>query len=378
MSTKLTHEEFIEKLKPENKGFRVLGKYVNSATPIEIQCQFGHVWCASPRNLIHNNSGCPYCAGKKVWVGFNDLWTTRSDVAQLLKDPEDGYKYTKGSRNKVNFICPECGTVHNKSIEMVCRYGFVCQKCSDGISYPNKFGRALLEQLCGKGNFDCEWQPEWAKPYFYDNYFEYNDNKYILEMDGGFHYNNYKNSRISLEERRAADEIKNNLAIKNHIEIIRIDCCQSSCNYIKNNILNSKLTEIFDFTNINWELCDAQAQKNLIKEVCKLYNSGMHDLNNIKDILHISLWATREYVKIGANVGWCDYTVEKGRQIGVEKKMVPVNVVDSNNVIIHQFRGIHICAEEMTELYGMYFNTSNIIKSCKTHQTYKGFNFRYA
>lgn len=30
---------------------------------------------------------CPVCAGKKVLIGYNDLWTTHPEVAKLLKDP---------------------------------------------------------------------------------------------------------------------------------------------------------------------------------------------------------------------------------------------------------------------------------------------------
>lgn len=30
---------------------------------------------------------CPVCAGKKVLVGYNDLWTTHPEIAKLLKDP---------------------------------------------------------------------------------------------------------------------------------------------------------------------------------------------------------------------------------------------------------------------------------------------------
>jgi hypothetical protein len=295
----------------------------------------------------------------------------------MLKNPDDGYMYRKGSSKKVDFICPDCGAINNKEICMVCWYGFSCRRCSDGISYPNKFGRAVLEQLCGN-DFQCEYQPDWAKPYFYDNYFECNGKKYIIEMDGWFHYQASKYSTYSLETQKQVDSIKDNLAIEHNIEIIRINCLKSDGDYIKNNILNSKLNDVFDLSNVDWKLCDAKAQKNLIQEVCDLYNNGMHDLNNIKNQLHIGISAVQKYVKLGADVGWCDYTVERSIREGREKIMTPVNVVDDNGNIIHQFCGIKICAEEMTKIYNINFNTPNIIKSCKTYKPYKGFNFRYA
>lgn len=377
MCVKLTNEEFAKRLDPESKGFKIIGEYTNLATPIEIQCYLGHTWSAIPRNLIHCNSGCPYCAGKKVWVGFNDLWTTRPDVAKLLNNPDDGYKYTKGSGKKVAFACPGCGTISNKVIDMVCRYGFACNKCSDGISYPNKFGRAVLDQLCVQ-NFQCEYQPDWAKPYFYDNYFEHKGRKYILEMDGWFHYQESEFSYRSLNDQKNIDTIKDQLAAQHDMEIIRIDCLKSDCDYIKNNILHSRLNDIFDLSNVDWPLCDAKAQKNVIQEVCNLYNNETHDLNEIKNKLHISLWAVQKYVKIGSDVGWCSYTTDISRQEGREKIMVPVDVVDNDNNVVHQFKGIKKCAEDMASLYSISFNTPNIIKACKTHKPYKGFNFRYA
>lgn len=377
MGTKLTYEEFIDKANIKNKGFTIFGDYINATTGIETHCSFGHIWFPTPHNLMYDDSGCPYCAGKKAWRGETDLWTTRPDIAKMLKNPNDGYKYTKGSGKKVDFICPDCGAINNKVIDMVCRYGFVCNRCSDGVSYPNKFGRAVLEQLCGD-NFQCEYHPDWAKPYSYDNYFEHNGEKYILEMDGAFHYQEFEYLHYSLESRKNSDMIKDELAKNHDIGIIRIDCRKSDCTYIKNNILNSKLNEIFDLSGVNWNLCDINAQKNLIHEVCRLYSEGMHDLSDIKNKLHISLWAVQKYIKIGSDAGLCDYTVEKSRQVGREKRMVAVEVVDDANNAIHQFHGIRECARLMEDLYHIKFNSANIIKSCKTYKPYKGFNFRYA
>lgn len=60
-------------------------------TPYDISCgsnkkvwwlgQCGHEWEARINNRVYKNQGCPYCAGRKVLVGFNDLWTTHPDLA---------------------------------------------------------------------------------------------------------------------------------------------------------------------------------------------------------------------------------------------------------------------------------------------------------
>ncbi len=44
------------------------------------KCKLGHPWKAQI-NSRKRGSGCPYCAGQKVWPGFNDLATWNPDLA---------------------------------------------------------------------------------------------------------------------------------------------------------------------------------------------------------------------------------------------------------------------------------------------------------
>lgn len=44
------------------------------------KCKSGHSWLASPNQRKKN--GCPYCSGKKVLVGYNDLATVRPDIVK--------------------------------------------------------------------------------------------------------------------------------------------------------------------------------------------------------------------------------------------------------------------------------------------------------
>lgn len=36
---------------------------------------------------LKRGSRCPVCAGKKVLIGYNDLWTTHPEIAKSLKYP---------------------------------------------------------------------------------------------------------------------------------------------------------------------------------------------------------------------------------------------------------------------------------------------------
>lgn len=45
------------------------------------KCSHGHTWKANVDNRVRENSNCPYCENKRLWIGFNDLTTCFPDVA---------------------------------------------------------------------------------------------------------------------------------------------------------------------------------------------------------------------------------------------------------------------------------------------------------
>lgn len=372
-------KEFLERVNEIHKGdVVVLDKYMGASTKIRFQCKHGHIWWAEPHN-VERGSGCPYCSGRKVLIGFNDLWTTRPDIAILLKNPEDGYKYTKSAHSKVDFVCPDCGTVMNLRINDVYNKGLICNRCSDGLSYPNKFARNFLDQLPIQ-NHTCEYHPDWALLYFYDNYFEYNNKKYILEMDGGFHYKDVPSYKKSLKDIQAIDKIKTELANQNGINVIRIDCQKSDCDYIKGNMLSSELSNIFDLSNIDWDLCNKMAHKNMLKQACDLYNSGIVRLSDISDIIRVHTTTIRNYLKIGTKYGWCCYDAKRSIKelVKYRSNAIPIVLVDDDLNILQEFCSIHNCCQKIKEQYGVGLERKKIVESCKTHEPYHGFNFRFA
>lgn len=374
--TRVTLNELIDRIAKLNNGIKLHGIFVDMKTQTEWQCSRGHIWTARPDGIVHGRK-CPYCSSRRILKGFNDLWTVNPKVAELLTNKEDGYKYGKGSSAKLSFTCPYCGRQSIKNVADVCRQGFCCQYCSDGVSYPNKFGRAFLNQLPIQEH-KCEWQPDWAKPYFYDNYFEYNDNKYILEMDGAFHFLERSGANSSLEQRRAIDNIKVQLAVDHDIDIIHIDCLISDAKYITSNILQSPLSNIFDLSSINWQKCDEQGQSNLVKNACDMYQSGIKSLRNIGLALGLHEDTIRTYLKRGTKLEWCNYDPVQARQQMYENKSKHVVVLDNEENIIHEFRSTRVCEKQMNELYNIDAKRSSIKWACQTHKPYKGFNFRYA
>ena len=74
-------------------------------------CQRGHPYQAVVAARTMHGSGCPYCAGKKVLPGFNDLATAAPGVAAQWHPTLNGNltpaMVTAGSRRKVWWQCPE-------------------------------------------------------------------------------------------------------------------------------------------------------------------------------------------------------------------------------------------------------------------------------
>ena len=74
-------------------------------------CERGHAWQASVAARVKNHSGCPYCTGRKVLPGFNDLATVEPQVAAQWHPTLNGAltpeMVTAGSHTIVWWQCPD-------------------------------------------------------------------------------------------------------------------------------------------------------------------------------------------------------------------------------------------------------------------------------
>jgi hypothetical protein len=68
------------------------------------ECSLGHRWDAAPNVRTGQGQGCAVCAGKKILIGFNDLATTRPEVAKEA-DGWDPKTVTQGSGKKMAWEC---------------------------------------------------------------------------------------------------------------------------------------------------------------------------------------------------------------------------------------------------------------------------------
>jgi very-short-patch-repair endonuclease len=268
---------------------------------------------------LEDGCGCSVCSNHVVMKGVNDLWTTSPQIAKLLVNSDDGYKYTRFSEYRTDLKCPVCGNIiKNKMISNIPNKGLFCPKCNDGFSYPEKLMYNLLQQL--ELNFEYQYSPKWCKYKFknkqkYGKYdFYLSDKQLIIETDGGWHGEDNLMSGQSLEESQYIDSQKDILAQQHDIEVIRIDCQKSELDYIKNNILKSKLSIFFNLLSIDWVKINQESQKSIVYEVCKFKN--IHEnlfTTEIAKVFDLSPTTVRRYLNIGNKNTWCKYNPKQER-----------------------------------------------------------------
>lgn len=265
------------------------------------------------KNAVNNTEGCPYCIGRKV-NETNSIATTHPHVAKLLWNEEDAHLYTAYANRKVDFKCLDCNhRIKNKYIYTVTQIGFSCPKCSDGVSYPEKFILNVLEQA----GLDFETQVvfEWSENKRYDFYSESLD--CIIEAHGAQHYG--RGGFISVggkthEEELINDEYKKSLACDNNkvYNYIVIDSKISELNYMKESIMSSELADLIDLSLVDFNKCDEIAQKTIVKTACELWNEGL-EVNEISVSLKSHATTIRRHLRKGSEIGWCDYSTNNRR-----------------------------------------------------------------
>ena len=175
------------------------------------------------------------------------------------------------------------------------------------------------------------------------------------------------------------------MAIKNGIKpqnYIVIDCRYSKLDYIKNNIINSKLGDIFDLNNIDWVNIDKQSQKNLIKEVCDYWHLH-NDINNeeltvkeLSNIFGISIQRIRNYLNKGNNFNWCHYDGKKESSKSSNSNRKSIEIFKDGESLGVFSSGLEL--ERMSEkLFGVKLLNTNISKVLKGKRKHcGGFTFK--
>lgn len=349
MAIQKTHEQFINEVYNINKNIEIISKYNGAGNKVKCRCLIDNQeWEVRASSLISNKTGCPFCQGQQPIIGVNDLKTTSPEIYNMLKHKQLGSLLMKRSHKEVILICPICKNEIFCNLQKVSQERFVCKYCSDGISYPNKLMYNILSEL--KIDFESEFIFSNSN-YRYDFYIKSINT--IIEMNGAQHYGKsfYNND---FKEIYYNDIKKYNFAIKNNIEnYIIIDSSNSDVNYIRENIIKSKLYSLFDFSNLNWDICDKNSRISLVKKACDYYNNG-YSIEEICNFMSKHKKTVIKYLKFGSKHNICDY------ELGVTTNSKKVICLNTGEI----FKNIR----EAEDKYKAY----NISRCCQGKNTSSG------
>lgn len=309
-NNRLSHDEYCRRVKEKyGDKFSVVSKYTTIKNDICIKCvECGYTFTINAEKFLYGATKC-VCDNKNV-IAF-----THPYIAKLFANPNDAYAYSYGTKATSDFICPDCGKILRKRIHAVCTRGLNCEYCSTSISLGERIMCSFLrlnQNVLDDNTFIHDKPTSWSNNKRYDFIFSVSNNMYIVEVDGWQHNHQNESAIISnnLEYQKENDYIKEQLAFNNGVHkdnFIRIDASQSNFDYIKNSIIGSKLSKIFDLKSFNWDECFENTTSPKIKIVCDLWNSGIHSYDIICNTTGYSRPAVLEYLKSGALANMCDY-----------------------------------------------------------------------
>lgn len=329
--------------------------------------------------------GCRVCSGQKAILGINTIWDTdRWAVDRGLISEEDAKKYTKGSNKRIDVVCPNCGEIKKNMLiySIIQRKSIGCKKCGDGISFPEKVVGLVLNKL--NIYYESQKSFSWSQGKIYD-FFIPNLGK-LIETHGGQHYKkktswNKYNGR-TLAEEQENDRLKEELATKNGLKYIAIDCRESDIDFIKESMIKM-LGYSIDFSIINWEEIDKEAQSSLVWKVCEYWKNKKDEetTTDLAKYFSLSKPTIISYLKRGNKYGWCFYDKKEELIKGREK----VKINNSKKVAVYkdgELKGIYSSVSELVEkserYFGIKFNSGHISSVCLGKlKAHKGYTFKY-
>lgn len=332
-------------------------------------------------HLTTNKVGCSCCQGRAVIPCKNNVGFTAPETAQFIRNENDKLRYTKTSKKTVEFECPFCHSIFYKSIGNVYYEGFFCPFCSGNMS----LGERIMYWLLTNINIDfikeySSGNSNWTGKYRYDFYIEPN---IVIEVMGIQHY---KNTFISLsrtfEEEQQNDKEKEQLAKTNGIiEYIKIDASKTDFDFIKNNILNSRIAELFDLSNVDWKLIKEKSlYSSIIKEICNYWNNNSNiTTGELKNKYHLSYSAIQRYLKLGDNLGWCKYDTKNYRKRNIYNDDTvntskPIKCIENNKY----FKSIGLCSRKSIDAFGIQLNESSIRSVLQgKYSHHRNYHFEY-
>lgn len=267
-------------------------------------------------SLINNLSGCSVCNSSrpKPVLGINTIWDTDRWMIDLGVSEEDAKTHTKSSHDTVKIICKNCGKEKEIQINQIYNKKSIGCSCGDGRSYISKYILNILTQLgvCYKTEVKYDWN-KYINPKNNKltqasiDFVIYKDGREIpLEADGDFHRKDNKMTGMTAKMQQDIDKQRDENCLKYlGEETIRI----SDEGDVKENILKSKLNELFDLSQVDWSKCEEFAIKNIVKEVCNYWNNKeeWETTSDLATLFNVNPITIKRYLSKGAKLSWCSY-----------------------------------------------------------------------
>lgn len=105
-------------------------------------CKNGHSWGTSVSHRVLEKTGCPYCSGKRLLKGFNDLATKYPEIAaEWNYDRNNGLSPTEIIYGSAKNVWWKCRKGHEWKASLNTRTGKLktgCPVCSPHTSFPEQ------------------------------------------------------------------------------------------------------------------------------------------------------------------------------------------------------------------------------------------------
>lgn len=340
---------------------------------------------------IKEGKGCTCCANQVAVLGINTIWDTDRWLVNLGVSEKDAKRYTPQSHKKITVKCPYCGSKKQNIISSIYRYKSISCTCGDGFSYPEKLMYNILKQL--NIELKTQYSPKYLKPKNKKGFRKRSDfylpgYNLIVETDGKLGHRGgivHSKSDYSIEECIEIDKWKEEQHKLHGVETIRINCFESDMEYIKNNILTSKLSNYFDFSEVDWNKCDEYAWKSNLKyEICN-YWKNKKDVETVKSLsikFELSASTISEYLKKGTKHGWCEYDpkeeMRKNSSKNGKSNSKKVEIFSGIGESLGVFTSIRELSKQSEELFGVKLWQGNISSVCMgKRKQHKGFTFKF-
>lgn len=343
------------------------------------------------QSSLKNGNGCNCCKGHIVVPEINSIYAVAPFMMKLGVSEEDAKKHRPQSQNKIIVKCPDCGEKKEIKVQDIFKNNSIGCTCGDGFSRGHKYIHNMLNQLNidFKGNYIPDWCRYYNKYKKIDTYGEYDffieDMKLIIEVDGGFHRIDNNMSGQTKEESKYIDDMKDRLAEENGYRVIRV--LYDDIFDFEENILNSEIAVLFNLDDVDWLLCKEYSSNKLTRIICDYWSKKRTNetTTEVAKIFSTNRVTVRRYLKLGTELGWCNYDGDeefKKVKVKSSKRSAEVNgkmvEVFKDGISLGVFDNCHSLYNKSEELFGVKLHFTKISAvAIGKRKSHKGFTFRY-